>query len=67
MTQKRCLNCGYYTSDERTISGGPLPKGAYPNSGVCQQTGERKRDGWACGEWKKNTPRKERVSDVKKV
>lgn len=43
--QKRCLNCGDYTSDERTISGDPLPKGAYPSSGVCQ------RDGWSCGKW----------------
>ena len=51
MTQKRCLNCHDYETDEKTLNGEQLPEGAFPYSGVCPQTNTRKRDGWACGDW----------------
>lgn len=51
MSQKRCLNCQDYKTDEKGLNGEPLPEGKFPYSGVCQQTNTRKKDGWACGKW----------------
>ncbi|MBA7715368.1 hypothetical protein ES703_124409 [subsurface metagenome] len=51
MSQKRCLNCRDYRSDENDYSGGPLPEGMLPYCGVCQLTNTRMKDGWACGKW----------------
>jgi len=51
MTQKRCLNCQDYKTDDKALNGGPLPKGKYPYSGVCQITNKRMKEGWACGKW----------------
>ncbi len=53
MTQKRCLNCRFYSSDEKTVNGSPLLKGAYPYAGFCSEDKKRKKDGWSCGKWKK--------------
>ena len=51
MTQHRCLNCGDYKRDELDIDGNQMGPFDFPNAGVCRRNGERKKDGWACGEW----------------
>lgn len=51
MVMKRCLNCQDYKADDRGLDGEPLPPGTFSDSGVCQLTDTRKKDGWACGKW----------------
>jgi len=53
MTQKRCLNCQDYKTDEKALDGGQLPEDQeYPNAGLCQITNKRMKEGWACGKWR---------------